>query len=107
MQKQGRHLPCFIQVNTGGEDQKAGIAVDELPAFLDVCRDDCGLNVMGLMCIPPIDEPPALHFALLAKLAARHDLPHLSMGMSSDYERAAALGATHIRIGTGVFGVRG
>jgi len=106
MDKQNRHLPCFIQVNTGGEDQKAGISTDMLPDFLTFCREECGLNIIGLMCIPPIDEPAALHFALLKKLAARQDLPNLSMGMSSDFEKAIALGATHIRVGTGVFGAR-
>ena len=106
MEKQGRSLPCFIQVNTGGEEQKAGIAPDALPAFLTFCREECGLEITGLMCIPPVDEPPALHFALLKKLAAAHDLPHLSMGMSADFEKAIPLGATHIRVGTGVFGAR-
>ena len=105
MVKQNRHLPCFIQVNTGAEAQKAGVAVEALPALLAVCKD-CGLNITGLMCIPPVDEPPALHFALLKKLADRHDLPFLSMGMSGDYKAAIALGATHIRLGTAVFGAR-
>lgn len=106
MKKQNRHLPCFIQVNTGAEDQKAGIAPKDLGKFLEFCRAECGLDVRGLMCIPPVDEPPALHFALLAKLAARHKLPELSMGMSGDFEKAIALGATYVRVGTGVFGVR-
>ena len=106
MQKQGRNLPCFIQVNTGEEAQKAGIAPADLPGFLEFCRTECGLNVRGLMCIPPVDDPPALHFALLAKLARAHDLPELSMGMSGDFEKAIALGATSVRIGTGVFGER-
>lgn len=105
MKKQGRDLPCFIQVNTGDEDQKSGIALEGLKAFLAFCRK-CGLNITGLMCIPPLDQPAALHFALLKKLAQEHDLPHLSMGMSSDFEKALALGATHIRVGTGVFGER-
>ena len=106
MKKQNRHLPCFIQINTGNEDQKAGIAVKDLPNFLDFCREECNLNIVGLMTIPPIDDPAALHFALLKKLAKRHSLANLSMGMSGDYEKAIALGATHIRIGTGVFGAR-
>ena len=106
MGKQSRSLPCFIQVNTGGEDQKAGIDPAELPDFLAFCREECALDIIGLMAIPPIDEPAALHFALLKKLAVRHGLPNLSMGMSSDFEKAIALGATHIRVGTGVFGAR-
>lgn len=106
MEKQGRRLPCFIQVNTGGEDQKAGIAPQGLPEFLKLCRDECALDIQGLMCIPPVNDPPALHFALLKKLAAEHDLQHLSMGMSADYDRAISLGATYIRVGTGVFGDR-
>lgn len=106
MQKQNRRLPCFIQVNTGDEAQKAGIASAALPAFLEFCRRDCALDIQGLMCIPPLGDPPALHFALLSKLARRHDLPHLSMGMSGDFEKAIALGATYIRVGTSVFGER-
>lgn len=105
MEAQGRHLPCFIQVNTGDEEQKAGVAIDALPALLGHARG-IGLNVTGLMAIPPVDEPPALHFALLKKLAAQHNLPHLSMGMSSDFEKAVALGATHVRIGSALFGAR-
>lgn len=105
MERQRRSLPCFIQVNTGDEEQKSGITPKELKSLLAFCRE-CGLNITGLMCIPPVDEPAALHFALLKKLAREHDLPHLSMGMSADYEKALALGATHIRIGTGVFGER-
>jgi pyridoxal phosphate enzyme (YggS family) len=106
MQKQNRRLPCFIQVNTGDETQKSGISTAALPAFLEFCRRDCGLDIQGLMCIPPLEEPPALHFGLLAKLARRHELPCLSMGMSGDFEKAIALGATHIRLGTAVFGAR-
>ncbi|MCD8497528.1 MAG: YggS family pyridoxal phosphate-dependent enzyme [Alphaproteobacteria bacterium] len=107
MQKQGRKLPCFIQINTGDEDQKAGINPRNLPEFLELCRDECGLDIRGLMCIPPVDEPPALHFALLKKLAKEHGLPGLSMGMSADFEKAIPLGATYVRVGTGVFGARG
>ncbi len=103
---QGKALPCFIQVNTGAEPQKAGIAPSALDDFLDFCRAECGLNITGLMCIPPLEEPAALHFAFLKKLAGRFKLPHLSMGMSGDFEKAIALGATHIRIGTALFGVR-
>lgn len=106
MKKQGRNLPCFIQINTGGEEQKAGISSVELPGFLKLCREECKLDIVGLMAIPPINEPAALHFALLKKLAARHALSNLSMGMSSDFEKSIALGATHIRVGTGFFGAR-
>lgn len=106
MKKQGRALPCFIQVNTGAEDQKAGIAPDALPAFLRFCREDCSLAIIGLMCIPPVDELPALHFALLKKLAGENGLAELSMGMSADFEKAILLGATYVRLGTGVFGER-
>lgn len=96
---------CFIQVNTGSEPQKSGIFVDGLPELLQQCKS-LNLDIKGLMCIPPADEPPAFHFALLKKLAARHNLPYLSMGMSGDYERAIEAGATHIRIGTALFGGR-
>lgn len=106
MAKQGRDLPCFIQVNTGEEEQKAGVTPASLKEFYDYCYGECGLDVVGLMCIPPIDEPPALHFALLQKLAAQLGVEKLSMGMSSDYDAAIKLGATHIRVGTGVFGDR-
>jgi pyridoxal phosphate enzyme (YggS family) len=106
MKKQNRTLPCFIQVNTGDEDQKAGIGVAALDAFYKFCMQDCGLNVIGLMCIPPVDEPPALHFALLKKHAEALGLQNLSMGMSGDFEKAIPLGATHVRIGTLIFGER-
>lgn len=106
MKAQKRNLPCFIQVNTGEEEQKAGVTPAALPAFLKFCRKECTLNITGLMCIPPVDEPPALHFALLAKLARESNLPYLSMGMSGDYQKAIALGATHIRVGTALFGTR-
>ena len=102
----GRSLPCFIQVNTGEEDQKAGIAPNELERFLTFCRDEAGLQVVGLMCITPIDEEPAMHFALLKKLADRHGLPQISMGMSSDFDTAIRFGATHIRVGSAFFGER-
>lgn len=105
MKKQGRALPCFIQVNTGDEEQKAGVSVGELSALLDRCRM-LGLNVTGLMCIPPVDQPPAFHFALLQKLAQRYGLKYLSMGMSGDFKKAIPLGATHVRIGTALFGDR-
>lgn len=106
MEKQGRRIPCFIQVNTGAEPQKAGVSVEELPALLKEAQE-AGLQVTGLMCIPPADEPPAPHFSLLQKLAQRHGLKNLSMGMSGDFEKAIPLGATHVRIGTALFGERG
>ena len=105
MKKQERYLPCMIEVNTGAEAQKAGVSPDDLPALLQCCRDN-NLNITGLMCIPPHNEPAALHFALLKKLADRHKLPDLSMGMSADYQKAIPLGATYIRIGTALFGER-
>ncbi len=106
MQTQGRALSCFIQVNTGEEEQKAGIIPAQLPKFMGFCRDECDLNIQGLMCIPPAEEPAALHFALLSKMAKEQGLPCLSMGMSADFEKAIPLGATHIRVGTGIFGAR-
>jgi pyridoxal phosphate enzyme (YggS family) len=105
MLRQNKNLPCFIQVNTGAEDQKAGAAPGDIPALLGHCRA-IGLDVTGLMCIPPVDEPPALHFALLRKIAADMGLNDLSMGMSADFEKAIPLGATHIRLGTALFGER-
>jgi len=105
MKKQGRDLPCFVQVNTGAEEQKAGVFPESLPALLALCKQE-GLRVEGLMCIPPVDEPPALHFAFLRKLAQEQNLPCLSMGMSGDYEKAIPLGATHVRVGTAIFGER-
>lgn len=107
MKKQRRSLPVFIQVNTGEEPQKAGIAPLEADAFIARCRDVHGLRVVGLMCIPPIDEEAALHFALLSKIAARNGLANLSMGMSGDFEKAIRHGATHVRLGTAIFGERG
>lgn len=95
----------FVQVNTGDEDQKAGVSVDEVDDLIALCRE-LGLPLKGLMCIPPVDEPPSLHFALLAKIAARNDLTGLSMGMSGDFEEAIAQGATHIRVGSAIFGAR-
>jgi len=101
----GRSLPVYIQVNTGEEPQKAGVAPAEADAFIAECRD-LGLNVAGLMCIPPEAEEPALHFALLAKIAARNGLKGLSMGMSGDFETAVRLGATVVRVGSAIFGAR-
>ncbi len=104
----GRRLPsCYIQVNIGEEPQKAGIAPDEADAFIRHCRDDLALPVEGLMCIPPHDDAPAPYFALLSEIAARNGIDNLSMGMSGDYEIAIKLGATHVRIGTAIFGARG
>lgn len=102
----GRQLPCFIQVNTGEEPQKAGCLPDETDAFVRRCREELELPVVGLMCIPPADEEPSLHFALLKKIAERNGLDGLSMGMSGDFESAIALGATHIRVGSAIFGAR-
>lgn len=102
----GRSLPVYIQVNTGEEAQKAGIFPGQADAFIKLCRDELNLNVQGLMCIPPFDEEPALHFALLSKVANRNGLSALSMGMSGDFETAIELGATSVRVGTAIFGSR-
>ncbi len=106
LQEQNKTIPCLIQVNIGEESQKSGVTPLELPDFLAFCTKECGLDIRGLMCIPPVDEPAALYFALLRKIAEGHKLKELSMGMSADYEKAVALGATYIRIGTGIFGER-
>ena len=107
MARGGRWPDCYIQVNTGEEPQKAGVLPAALDAFVAVCRDTHKLPIVGLMCIPPVDEEPAPHFALLAKMAARNGLAKISMGMSADYETAIRLGATHVRVGTALFGQRG
>jgi len=104
--KQGRKPKLFIEVNTGGEEQKAGIAPENADAFIKDCREKYALAIEGLMCIPPFDQPPAPHFALLAKIAARNGLTKLSMGMSADYASAIAFGATHARVGSAIFGER-
>jgi PLP dependent protein len=104
-QELGRCPDMFIQVNTGEEDQKAGVMPAQADAFIKECQG-LDLPVRGLMCIPPVDEEAALHFALLAKIAARNGLDGLSMGMSSDFEKAIALGATHVRVGSAIFGER-
>lgn len=101
----GRRVPCFVQVNIGDEAQKGGVAIDELPAFLAEARA-AEIPLAGLMCVPPADKEPAPYFALLGKLAARHGLSGLSMGMSSDFETAVELGATHVRVGSALFGTR-
>lgn len=106
MARAGRRPRCLVQVNTGLEPQKSGVAPDEVDAFVAACKEDYGLPVAGLMCIPPLDEEPSLHFALLAKLGRRLGLPLLSMGMSADFELAVRLGATHVRVGTAIFGPR-
>jgi pyridoxal phosphate enzyme (YggS family) len=105
MEKQGKQLPVYIQVNTGREEQKGGCALEELPELLAGSKE-LGLEVVGLMCIPPLGEDPTMHFALLKKLAKRHGLARLSMGMSGDYALAAAMGATDVRVGTAIFGAR-
>ncbi|MBO6518833.1 MAG: YggS family pyridoxal phosphate-dependent enzyme [Rhodospirillales bacterium] len=105
-ERTGRSLPCYVQVNTGEEPQKAGVAPADVEDFVGECRDELGLDIQGLMCIPPIDEEPALHFALLSDIADRCGLGIKSMGMSADYEKAIALGATHVRVGTAIFGER-
>ena len=104
--RQGRSPDLYVQVNTGAESQKSGVLPAELPEFLEQMRETYGFSISGLMCIPPVDQPPGLHFALLARLAAENGLQHLSMGMSADYPTAIALGATSVRIGTGLFGAR-
>src|SRR5215475_479888 len=104
--RQGRAPLLFAEINTGAEPQKAGILPDAADGFLRECRDTYGLAIAGLMCIPPLDEAPAPHFALTAKIAARNGLGLLSMGMSADYEIAIRFGATHVRVGTAIFGAR-
>jgi PLP dependent protein len=104
--RQERRPRLFVEINTGAEPQKAGVLPQDADAFLAACRDRYGLDVSGLMCIPPLDEAPAPHFALTARIAKRNGLPLLSMGMSADFATAIAYGATHVRIGTAIFGVR-
>jgi pyridoxal phosphate enzyme (YggS family) len=104
--KLGRCPELYIQVNTGGEEQKAGCAPEEAGALLALARDELGLPVVGLMCIPPVEEPPALHFGLLKRLAGELGLARLSMGMSGDYEAAVTVGATSVRVGSAIFGAR-
>jgi len=96
----------FVELNTGEEPQKAGVAPGDADAFIASCRDNYGLSISGLMCIPPVDETPAPHFALTAKIAARNGLKNLSMGMSADFATAIQFGATHIRVGSAIFGHR-
>ncbi|WP_395688449.1 YggS family pyridoxal phosphate-dependent enzyme [Aestuariivirga sp.] len=106
MRRQGRSLQLFVQVNTGREPQKAGVEPELVDQFLSDCRDLHGLSIAGLMCIPPADEDPRPHFDLLAQIAKRHGLTLLSMGMSGDYPVAVACGATHVRVGSAIFGSR-
>lgn len=106
MARSGRRPALFIQVNTGEEPQKAGVSPADADAFIADCRDRLGLPLAGLMCVPPLDEEPALHFALLGQIAARHGLASLSMGMSGDFPTAIRFGATHVRVGTAIFGAR-
>lgn len=106
MEKQGKRLDSYIQVNTGEEEQKAGIVPAEADGFIAACRDELGLPVVGLMCIPPVDDNPALHFAMLREIAKRNGIANLSMGMSGDFETAVEMGATHVRVGTAIFGAR-
>ena len=104
--KQGRRPLLFVEINTGAEPQKAGVLPEDADAFLKRCRDDYGLEISGLMCIPPIDEAPGPHFALTAKIARRNGLKLLSMGMSADFALAVEFGATHVRVGSAIFGAR-
>jgi pyridoxal phosphate enzyme (YggS family) len=106
IKKQGRKLRLYVQVNTGSEPQKAGIEPEETGAFVEMCRSTYGLAIEGLMCIPPVDENPGPHFALLNKLARQSGLKGLSMGMSADFETAIELGATYVRVGSAIFGSR-
>ena len=106
MEGTGQRPRLFVQVNTGEEPQKSGIAPDETASFVALCRDTFNLTIEGLMCIPPFEEEPAMHFALLAKLAETLALEELSMGMSGDFAKAIAFGATYVRVGTAIFGKR-
>ncbi len=104
--KQGRRPQLFVEINTGAEPQKAGVLPEQADAFVATCRESYGLEIAGLMCIPPFEEAPGPHFALTAKIAARNGLKLLSMGMSADFATAIAFGATHVRVGTAIFGDR-
>jgi hypothetical protein len=104
--KQGKQPQLFVQVNTGGEVQKAGVSLPEADAFLTACRNTYGLKPVGLMCIPPVEDAPEPHFTLLADMARRNGLTKLSIGMSADFEAAIACGATHVRVGSSIFGAR-
>ncbi len=106
MGQANKNIPCFLQINTGEEPQKAGCMPSDADAFISTCVNELQLDVAGLMCIPPANEEPSLHFSLLKKIAERNGLKGLSMGMSGDFETAIALGATHIRVGSAIFGAR-
>jgi len=106
IERTGRTPKLLIQVNTGDEPQKGGVSPAHVDTLLSECRETHGLAIQGLMCIPPAEAPPSAHFALLARIAARHNLPILSMGMSADYPAAIQMGATHVRVGTAIFGAR-
>jgi pyridoxal phosphate enzyme (YggS family) len=106
MERSGRRPACLIEVNTGEEPQKSGVIPTEADDFIVECRDRIGLPIQGLMCVPPLDEEPALHFALLREIARRTGLGLLSMGMSADFEKGIRFGATHVRVGTAIFGAR-
>lgn len=106
MAKQQRRLKLFVQVNTGEEPQKAGVMPREAAEFVATCRSELKLEISGLMCIPPVDEEPAVHFAFLSKLAGELGLPDISMGMSGDFETAIEFGATYVRVGSAIFGAR-
>jgi pyridoxal phosphate enzyme (YggS family) len=106
IQKQGRQPKLFVEINTGAEPQKAGVLPENADAFLKECRDSYGLTISGVMCIPPAEEPPAPHFALTKKIADRNGLELVSMGMSADFDIAIRFGATHVRVGSAIFGTR-
>lgn len=106
IQKAGRSPGLLVQVNTGAEPQKGGVLPEQVDGFIKLCRETYGLTVQGLMAIPPVDQPPSAHFALLANLSARNGLQVKSMGMSADFEQAIMLGATHVRVGSAIFGAR-
>ena len=107
IESQKKRPQLFVQINTGEESQKAGVAPHDADAFIAACRDKYGLEISGLMCIPPVNEAPGPHFALTAKIAARNGLTNLSMGMSADFATAIQFGATHVRVGSAIFGHRG
>jgi len=106
IKKTGRHPRLYVQVNTGAEPQKAGVLPDEADAFIETCRKTHGLEISGLMCIPPVNDQASPHFALLSQIAKRNGIATLSMGMSGDFELAIQLGATHVRVGSAIFGAR-
>ena len=106
MKAQGKELKLFVQVNVGEEPQKAGVAPEDLKVFLKQCREEFGLTISGLMCIPPVDEEPSPYFVLLKHLAKENEIPEVSMGMSADYETALEFGADYVRVGTAIFGPR-